>query len=109
MKPSKSKGLCNIFTIENVKTNEWYFDSSATYPMASMKAIAKGSLSLHDSEGCVYVGSVFRIPDLATSSLSLSTICKRCHKMIFSADKCVVEVGSIILKLLWKFHRKFLR
>nr|XP_029725279.1 uncharacterized protein LOC115265158 [Aedes albopictus] len=110
-----------IFAIGNVKTSEWYFDSGATCHMAraeqrfideeamnhdvgtannsSMKAIAKGSVSLNGSEGCVNVGSVLKIPDLATNLLSVSTICKRGHKMIFTADKCEVwdEDGELII------------
>lgn len=47
-----------------------------TAPIDPMKAFVKGSVSLGGSEGCVNVGSVLKIPYLATDLLSMITICK---------------------------------
>lgn len=111
-KGRKQKGLCCIFAMGDVMTKEWYFDSGATSHMArsdqnftnevpmnhgvgtanssSMMTVAKGSVLLNTSEGEVNVDEVLKIPELATNLLSVSAICKRGNKMVFTANKCEV-------------------
>lgn len=94
MKVSKAKGLCSIFAIGDVKTNEWYLDSGVTSNMArsdqpfvnaiaidhdvgttnnsNMKAITKGAIAMETKHGRVDVSDI--IPELATNLLSVSTI-----------------------------------
>lgn len=72
-KASKQKGLCSVFGIGDVKTDEWYFDSGATCHMArsdqpyvsavdmahdigtannsNMKAVAKRTVAMETKHG----------------------------------------------------------
>lgn len=105
----------------DVKDDAWYFDSGATCHMTranhrftdetelehnvgtanngSMTAIARGTVGLPSKDGVIDVHDVLKIPDIATNLLSVSSICKRGHKVIFTADKCKVrdEGGKLVV------------
>lgn len=66
---------------------------------SSMTAIARETVGLPSKDGVIDVHDVLKIPDIATNLLSVSSICKRGHKVIFTADKCEVrdEGGKLVV------------
>lgn len=64
-----------------------------------MMAVGKGSVDLNTREGEIGVGEVLKIPDLATKLLSVSAICKRGNKVVFTADRCEVwsKDGELVI------------
>lgn len=117
---NKSKALCAMLAVGRGKEEEWYFDSAASSHMTrseegfkkrenlensietannqSIKSVAKGFVELDLKEGNIEVQDVLLVPDLATNLLSISEICKKGLKVVFTATKCEVldDDGDVI-------------
>lgn len=50
---------------------------------------------METKHGRVNVSDVLKIPELATNLLSVSTICKRDHKVVFTASKWYKRLGHL--------------
>lgn len=120
--PTKGKGkaLCAMMAVGRGKEEDWYFDSAASSHMTrseegfkkhetvvnsidtannqSIKSVARGFVELDLKEGSIEVQNVLLVPDLATNLLSISQICKKRLKVVFTASKCEVldNDGTVI-------------
>ncbi|XP_055543331.1 uncharacterized protein LOC129728884 [Wyeomyia smithii] len=95
-----------MLAVARKEVDEWYFDSAASSHMTRTdEGFKKQEVSVNSvdtannlKEGSIKVQGVVLVPDLATSLLSISKICKKGLTVVFTATECEVldEVGAVI-------------
>lgn len=119
-KPDKRHAAMTTFQVPSRSDMDFYFDSGATTHMCSnqkllhnvkevaqivnvandseLKAVASGDLDLEadigDNTCQLSISDILCIPDIAINLLSVSKVCSKGYRVLFTSDACEVRSAS---------------